>query len=96
VSAADLRVHDAFIVRYDAAAQNSLPLHTDQSDVSLTVALNGRSEYDGGGTWFEELGRAVCPEEGHIAVFPGHLFHGGHSITSGRRYIIAVFMYVES
>ncbi|CAN0038112.1 unnamed protein product, partial [Scytosiphon promiscuus] len=54
-----LRVHDAFVVRYDAAAQRSLPLHTDQGELSLTIPLNGADEYEGGGTWFEGLGRAV-------------------------------------
>ncbi|CAM9553005.1 unnamed protein product, partial [Ectocarpus sp. 8 AP-2014] len=66
-----LRVHDAFVVRYDAAAQRSLPLHTDQGELSLTISLNGTDEYEGGGTWFEGLGRAVRPEEaGHVVVFP--------------------------
>ncbi|CAN0504948.1 unnamed protein product, partial [Ectocarpus sp. 12 AP-2014] len=74
-----LRVHDAFVVRYDAAAQRSLPLHTDQGELSLTISLNGTDEYEGGGTWFEGLGRAVRPEEaGHVVVFPGgRTVHGG-------------------
>jgi hypothetical protein len=48
------RVHDAFLVKYDAAGgQVDLPVHADQADVSLTVALNGLGDYDGGGTRFE-------------------------------------------
>lgn len=90
-----LRVHDAFVVRYDAAAQRSLPLHTDQGELSLTVSLNSAEEYEGGGTWFEGLGRAVRPSDpGHVVVFPGgDTVHGGREITSGIRYILAVFLY---
>lgn len=90
-----LRVHDAFVVRYDAAAQRSLPLHTDQGELSLTISLNSAEHYDGGGTWFEGLGRAVrSSEPGHVVVFPGgEAVHGGGEITSGVRYILAVFLY---
>ena len=90
-----LRVHDAFVVRYDATAQRSLPLHTDQAELSLTISLNGGDEYEGGGTWFEALGRAVRPADpGHVLVFPGgDTMHGGSEITSGVRYILAVFLY---
>ena len=63
-----MRVHDAFIVRYDAECDGSysLPEHSDTSAVSFTVALNsqsdndnadeGSSAFEGGGTWFEALG----------------------------------------
>eukprot|EP00584_Thalassiosira_punctigera_P010301 CAMPEP_0172546906 /NCGR_PEP_ID=MMETSP1067-20121228/16568_1 /TAXON_ID=265564 ORGANISM="Thalassiosira punctigera, Strain Tpunct2005C2" /NCGR_SAMPLE_ID=MMETSP1067 /ASSEMBLY_ACC=CAM_ASM_000444 /LENGTH=548 /DNA_ID=CAMNT_0013333905 /DNA_START=75 /DNA_END=1718 /DNA_ORIENTATION=+ len=64
-----MRVHDAFIVRYDAENDGSfsLPEHSDTSAVSFTVALNSRSDtkgnhdeygavFEGGGTWFEALG----------------------------------------
>lgn len=90
-----LRIHDAFVVRYDAEAQRSLPLHTDQGELSLTISLNHGSEYDGGGTWFESLGRAVRPEDaGHVVVFPGgETVHGGREITRGVRYVLAVFLY---
>ena len=51
-----LRVHDAFIVRYDAEHDMSvsLPEHSDTSLISFTVALNQRGrDFQGGGTWFE-------------------------------------------
>jgi len=63
-----IRVHDAFIVRYDAESDGSfsLPEHSDTSAVSFTVALNSQSDndnngevvaaFEGGGTWFEALG----------------------------------------
>lgn len=94
VSASALRVSDAFVVRYDAAAQRSLPTHVDDSHFSITIALNALAEYDGGGTYFEDLEGAVKPEQGHVVAFPGSLRHGGQPITRGRRYVIAAFLSV--
>ena len=96
VSASRLRVWDAFVVRYDAAAQRSLPTHQDDSHLSLTIALNETGEYDGGGTSFEDLGGEgfVRPEKGCVVAFPGELRHGGRAVTRGVRYIIAVFLWV--
>jgi hypothetical protein len=100
---ARLRVWDAFVVRYDAAAQRSLPLHQDDSHLSLTIALNAGDEFDGGGTGFADVhggSRAsplvVQPRLGHAVAFPGALWHGGEPITRGRRYVIAAFLWVAS
>ena len=95
--ASRLRVLDCFLVRYDAKAQNSLSLHTDQSLLSFTIALNEPSEYEGGGTFFRGLGRAVdAPAAGHAVMFPGKVEHAGQAITRGRRYIIVLFMGYEA
>ena len=55
-----VRVHDAFIVRYDAEVDKSclLPEHCDTSAMSVILSLNSEEEgeYTGGGTWFEALG----------------------------------------
>jgi hypothetical protein len=55
-----IRIHDAFIVRYDAEKDKSLslPEHCDTSAVSVVLSLNSAAEghYTGGGTWFEALG----------------------------------------
>ena len=55
-----LRLHDAFVTRYTAPADANggggragLPLHSDQSAVSLNIALNPLDDYDGGGTAFD-------------------------------------------
>ena len=90
-----LRVHDAFLVKYDARAQRELPLHSDQSEFSFTISLNPLAEYEGGGTWFEDLDQTLRPDVGGVVAFPGHLCHSGAPITQGVRYIIAVFMYME-
>ena len=84
-------------MRYDAEAQNSLSLHTDQSLLSFTIALNDPSEYEGGGTYFRGIDRAVdAPAAGHAVMFPGKVEHAGQAITQGRRYIIVLFMGYEA
>ena len=77
--------------------QASLPLHSDQSILSFTIALNDPAEYEGGGTWFRGLGMAVdAAAAGHVVMFPGKLEHAGHPITSGTRYVIVLFCGYDS
>ena len=101
-----IRVWDAFVVRYDARAQRSLPTHADDSHLSLTIALNATDEYEGGGTSFESPLAAgddddaqvelLRPEKGHVVAFPGELRHGGSPVTEGVRYIIAAFLWIST
>jgi hypothetical protein len=100
-----LRVMDAFVVRYDAGAQASLPVHQDENTFSFTIALNSKGEYEGGGTCFEQLapvdggsaGRMVLnADAGGVVTFPGKLLHGGNAVTEGRRYIIPLFIYLDA
>ena len=88
------------MVRYCAATgQASLPAHSDQSHFSLTLALNARGEYAGGGTAFEDWpaeGEAVAPDVGHCVLFPGECVHSGAPVTAGVRYIVAAFLWVEA
>ena len=91
-SASAVRVHDAFLVRYTAGRQQHLPLHTDESQISLTIVLN--DGFRGGGTYFADLRRAVSPSVGHVIAFEGHALHGGEPIVQGTRYIIAAFLHV--
>jgi len=94
-----LRVHDAFLVRYDAVGgQRSLPMHRDQGQLSLTLSLSLPGvDFDGGGTAFEgalEDG-GVGMEQGQLLLFPSELVHGGAAIARGRRYVIAAFLWVD-
>jgi len=101
-----LRVHDAFIVRYDARdagrGSTSLPEHSDTSALSLSLALNqgGGVDYAGGGTWIRALAGTPCrgvlePPVGHAVAFAGPLRHGGHAVTAGVRMVLVLFLYVE-
>ena len=89
-----LRVHEVLIVRY-SAVQRSLPVHVDQSQYSLTVALNARAEYVGGGTYFEAPQLAVCPDVGHVVAFRGNTRHGAEPITAGVRYVLACYFFLS-
>jgi len=97
-----MRVHDAFIVRYDADGDGSisLPEHSDTSAVSFTVALNSNgTDFEGGGTWFEALGEkgmVVDADVGHAVAFAGPLRHAGYPVTRGCRVILVLFLYVDN
>lgn len=90
----ELRVMDAFVVRYDAREQASLPMHIDENTFSFTIALNDRSEYEGGGTMFAQVRPLGAEDEpfgptvlnadaGGVVTFPGKLLHGGNVVTKG-------------
>ena len=38
----------------------------------------------------------VAPDVGCVASFSGRLWHGGNAITSGYRYIIPLFIYLDA
>jgi len=92
-----LCVHDAFIVKYDASKGcDHLPIHRDQSEISVTIALNSNSDFSGGGgTMFPNLGITICPKIGEVLLFRGDLEHSGFPINGGIRYIVAAFFYFD-
>jgi hypothetical protein len=95
--ATKLRLADGFVVKYDAAAggQTELKPHRDGSVLSFNIALNSASEFTGGGTWFASLQDAIRIDQGEIVSHASALLHGGHGITSGRRYILVGFVILE-
>jgi len=91
-----LRVADAFVVKYNASGgQTFLSPHRDGSVLSFNIALNERTDYEGGGTWFEGLGKSLAIDRGHMLCHASGLLHGGHPISSGVRYILVGFVIVE-
>ena len=58
-----LRIFDVFVVKYDAGpgGQAALRVHRDSSLVSVTVALNPRADYAGGGMWVESIDQVPRP-----------------------------------
>lgn len=92
-----LFVHDAFVVRYSSQRKsNHLPMHFDESTHSLVLTLN--EEFQGGGTYFIDQDTLVNPKQaGTLVSFRGDLLkHGGEVVTSGVRYILAVFLYHDN
>jgi len=82
-------------------------VHQDTTDFTFTIGLNPASDFEGGGTVFPDIrpsgGAAdapyettvVAPDVGCVASFSGRLWHGGNAITSGYRYIIPLFIYLD-
>jgi hypothetical protein len=92
----NLRVADAFVVKYNASGgQTFLSPHRDGSVLSFNIALNERGEYEGGGTWFDGLGQAIPIERGEVCCHASGVLHGGHPITSGVRYILVAFVILQ-
>jgi hypothetical protein len=91
-----LRVADGFVVKYDAeGGQTSLKPHRDGSVLSFNIALNPATEFEGGGTWFDSLDDSVRIDRGQVCSHASALLHGGHPITSGKRYILVAFVILE-
>jgi hypothetical protein len=90
-------VHDAFLVRYEAtSANNFLPLHYDESTHSCVVALNDDNDFEGGGTYIYDEDKTVTVSAGGMVSFRGNqTLHGGSPVTSGIRYILAIFLYLD-
>lgn len=94
--ATKLRLADGFVVKYDAAGgQRELKPHRDGSVLSFNIALNPASEFEGGGTWFASLDDAIKIDQGEMVTHSSALLHGGHGITSGKRYILVGFVILE-
>jgi len=98
-----LRIQDCFIVRYDGNDESargpgfaSLNPHEDESLLSLTIALNDMSEYDGGGLFIKSTGDLLNGNAGTVLCFAGGLVHGGYPVSRGTRWILTVFLYVDA
>lgn len=96
----NLRIQDCFIVRYDGEKDkpgfNQLRPHEDESLLSLTIALNDMSEYEGGGLFIQATGDLLNGDAGTVLCFPGSLVHGGYPVSAGTRWILTVFIYVDA
>lgn len=91
-----LKLADGFVVKYDAiGGQTELKPHRDGSVVSFNIALNRASDFEGGGTWFASFDDSVKIDQGQVVSHSSALLHGGHGITSGKRYIMVGFVILE-
>lgn len=86
-----LNIRDAFIVKYDENTQQSLELHTDESDLSVIITLSENEEYSGGGTRFE-TGLEVHSGIGDAIIFGSRYKHEGLKIDSGVRMLLVFFI----
>jgi hypothetical protein len=88
------RIAGSFVLKYSMQTQQSMGCHfDDQSDVSLTVALN--DGFEGGGLSFPRYdwsSKGVAP--GTAIMFPGRVTHRheGLEITKGERYALVLWL----
>lgn len=88
------KINGSFVLKYSMETQQSMGLHfDDQSDVSLTIALN--DGFKGGGLSFPRwnwTSKGVAP--GTAILFPGRVTHRheGLQITEGERYALVLWL----
>ena len=88
-----LWVYRGLVIKYDASAGlTHQPVHRDGALISCVVPLSERAEYAGGGTYIEQLGRALVLEQGQALLHPSSVRHSGHRITSGERWVLVLFL----
>lgn len=95
-SPAVLRAHSVSLLKYNASHPRT-DVHVDNGILAMTLAMTPKSEYSGGGTFFEHMGENDILEMdvGHGTFRPGSVRHGGHRVTSGVRYILGAFLLIE-
>jgi hypothetical protein len=98
LSLSRLWLYDAFLLKYEPAhggGQPGLGLHVDDSDLSFNILLSPPDAFQGGGTWFETIGRGVFPAEGEMLSHHGKLPHAGSPVTAGTRYVMVRFISID-
>ena len=93
----DLRVGGARVVRYEEAkGQVELGMHRDFLLMTVNIALNSPDEFEGGGTIIEALSKdnkqPIRLQKGHALLHPGDVRHAASPITSGKRYVLVLFL----
>jgi len=96
-SPAVLRAHSVSLLKYNTSHPRT-DVHIDNGILALTVAMTPKTQYQGGGTFFEHMGvdNVVEMDVGHATLRPGGTRHGGHRVTSGTRYILGCFLLIEN
>jgi len=87
-------VNDVFIVKYDANRQSHLKIHTDYSEITVNILLSDPSDFQGGGTYFDD-GIVTYLEKGDALIHSGRTKHAGLEITKGKRYILVAFIHIH-
>ena len=88
---ATFNITDMFVVKYDHEKQNSLDMHDDKSTITANILLSDPTDFDGGGTYFED-GITTFLNRGGMLVHSGKIKHSGMPITRGVRYLLIAFI----
>ena len=89
-----INIKDLFVVKYSDDAQNQLEMHCDGSFLSFSILLNDISEFEGGGTYFDD-GLTCCLNKGDMLLHSSQIKHSGLPVTKGHRYLLVGFMNVD-
>ena len=89
-----INIKDLFVVKYSHDAQNHLEMHCDGSFLSFNILLNDISEFDGGGTYFDD-GLTCRLNKGELLLHSSQIKHSGLPITKGKRYLLVGFLNVD-
>ena len=87
----EFNINDFFVVKYNSEMQNELELHKDGSFLSVNILLSDPSDFEGGGTFFND-NTISSLEQGDVLVHSGNIMHSGVKIKKGTRYILVAFV----
>jgi hypothetical protein len=93
-----LTLSDGLVIGYGyfGGGSKSQPIHQDSSLLSLNIALSPRTNYTGGGTYFEALQQCLHQDQGHVMCHASSIRHAGNGISTGERWILVLFVLDES
>lgn len=89
-----INIVDLFVVKYEHSAQNYLDIHCDGSFFSFNILLSNTSDFEGGGTYFDD-GLTLYLEQGDILIHNSKIKHAGLPITKGTRYLLVGFLNLD-
>ena len=84
-------ITDLNIIKYSDELQTYLENHIDSGFITFNIALNNITDYEGGGTYFDD-GLIINIDKGEMLVHCGQVIHRGLTITKGVRYILVGFI----
>ena len=93
-SQSSIRPHSVSLLRYNSTHPRT-DVHVDNGILALTLALSSKSDFTGGGTFFEHIENIVEMNEGEVTIRPGSIRHGGNKVSSGTRYVLGAFFLLE-
>ena len=85
---------DLFIVKYKYDDQNFLEIHKDGSFLSFNILLSEPTDFEGGGTYFDD-GLIMNGEQGDLIIHSSKVNHSGLPITKGTRYLFVGFLNIN-
>ena len=89
-----INIQDLFVVKYKDSEQNYLDMHNDGSFLSFNILLSDTTEFEGGGTYFDD-GLTAYLEQGDILIHSSRIKHAGLPITKGTRYLLVGFLNID-